>query len=49
MLSQALIRYDMRLLAGEKSNKVKIDNLIPFRPRPDSDQSELERKIDEVL
>lgn len=46
-LSQALLRADMRALAGSKNKKISIDELIPYRPRDAS--NDLERKIDEVL
>lgn len=47
-LAQALIRADMRLLAGSKGQKVSVTDLIPYRHDPDG-RSDLERKIDEVL
>lgn len=46
-MSTALLRADMRALAGTKNKKIDIDALIPYRKRDHS--NDLERKIDEVL
>jgi hypothetical protein len=46
-LAQALLRADMRALAGTKNKKINIEDLIPYRPRDAS--NDLECKIDEVL
>jgi len=46
-LTQALLRADMRALAGSSKNKrIDVGSLIPFRK---DDRNDLERKIDEVL
>lgn len=46
-MSTALLRADMRALAGGKKQKIDIDQLIPYRKRDAA--TDLERRIDEVL
>ena len=46
-LTGALLRADMRALAGGKKSKVNIEELIPYRVTDAS--SDLEKRIDEVL
>lgn len=46
-MDAALIRADMRALAGNKTTKVDLERLLPYR-RSDA-TNDLERKIEEIL
>lgn len=46
-MDAALIRADMRALAGNKSSKMDIERLLPYR-RNDA-ANDVERKIEEIL